>query len=135
MPLPVPLDLLALARDVPPPQRHYFVEFGSGMFHVKQLRRGPLGTLAEITFLARWLGGHPEVASILLVSSASHLRRVRMCCRALLREGLQVKLAAVPEDPHVPGAGASAEKEPAGSVLKELLKLPVYWIVLRGRRR
>lgn len=131
MALPVPLDLLALASTVPPAQRHYFVEFESKMFHVKHLHPGRLGTLAEIESLARWLEGHPEVASIVVVSSPSHLRRVRMCCRALLREGVEVRLAAVPANFAAPGP-RRLEEESAGAVLKELLKLAVYWTVLRG---
>lgn len=133
LPLPVPLDLLAIASGVPPPERHYFVEFGK-MFHVKQLHPGRFGTLTELESLARSLEGRPEVTSIVIVSSPWHLRRVRMCCRELFREGLEVKLAAVPEDSPDPGTGPSAEKEPAATVLMELLKLPVYWMVIRRRR-
>jgi hypothetical protein len=133
LPLPVPLDLLAIASGVPPPERHYFVEFGK-MFHVKQLHPGRFGTLTELESLARWLEGRPEVTSIVIVSSPWHLRRVRMCCRALLREALEVKLAAVPEDYPGPSTGPSAGQERA-AVLMELLKLPVYWMVLRRRRR
>ncbi len=135
LPLPVPLDLLAIASSVPPPERHYFVEFEGGMFHVEQLRPERLGTLAEIKSLARWLEGHPEVLSILLVSSASHLRRVRMCCRALLRRGLEVRLAAVPEDGGPACPEQPSEEEPAGAVFAELLKLPAYWLLLRGKLR
>ncbi len=129
--LPVPLDLLALARTVPPAQRHYFVEFEGQMFHVKQLRPGRFGTLTEIASLAHWLKGHPEVASILIVSSSSHLRRIRMCCRALLHEGVVVRLAAVPASSA--GSGPRGLEESTAAVLKELLKLPVYWMVLQGK--
>ena len=128
LPLPVPLDLLAMAAGVPPPERHYFVEFESRTFHVDHVRPGPFGTLAEIESLARWLDSHQEITSMVVVSSPSHLRRVRMCCRARLREGVEVRLAAVPDPKGL------AEKESTGAVLEELLKLPVYWMVLRGSR-
>lgn len=132
MALPVPLDLVALARTIPAPQRHYFVEFEGEMFHVKQLRRGRFGTLTEIRALARWLEEHPQAASIVVVSSPSHLRRIRMCCRALLREGVEVRLAAVPADFAAPEP-RPFEEESAGAVLKELLKLAVYWTLLRKK--
>ncbi len=132
MALPVPLDLVALARTIPPPERHYFVEFEGEMFHVKQLGPGPFGTLAEIESLAHWLTGHAEVASILIVSSSSHLRRICMCCRALLPESVRVRLAAVPADFAAPEP-RPFEEESAGAVLKELLKLAVYWTLLRKK--
>ena len=134
LPLPVSVDLLAMASSVPPPERHYFVEFEGKMFHVEQSRPRSLGTLSEIEWLGRWLEGHPEVKSILVVSSSSHLRRIRMCCRALLRHGVEVRLAAVPADPAAVGPRGRAEGEPTAAILKELLKLSVYWILLRARR-
>jgi hypothetical protein len=131
MTLPVPLDLLSMASTIPPPQRHYFVEFSGEMFHVKHLRPGRFGTLAEVSALADWLKGEREVASVLIVSSPAHLRRVRLCCRMLLPKTVEVRLAAVPAKLAASSAGPWVEKESAGAVLGELLKLAVYRVLLR----
>lgn len=133
MELPVPLDLLSLASTIPPPQRHYFVEFRGQMFHVKHLRLGRFGTLGEVEALTEWLKDHREVASVVIVSSATHLRRIRLCCRALLPKAVEVRLAAVPAELAASGTGKRAERESAGAVLGELLKLAVYWAFLRRR--
>jgi uncharacterized SAM-binding protein YcdF (DUF218 family) len=135
MPLPVPLDLLKLAQEVPPPQRHYFVFFEAQSVQVEHVPPRRFGTLTEIESLAAWLGKNPQIRSLLLVSSSTHLRRVRLCCRALLGPEIQYALCASPE----PTEGADVEQDPAtGSrataVFSELFKLILYWILLKLRR-
>src|SRR5882724_9770812 len=73
MALPVPLDLLKLAQDVPPPQRHYFVFFQDQQVRVERVKPGRFGTLMEIETLARWLIENPNIRSVLVISSDTHL--------------------------------------------------------------
>jgi hypothetical protein len=84
MPLPVPLDLLKLAQGFVPPLRHFFVLFEKDTVQVEHVRPGRFGTLTEIASLARWLNANPQIHSLLIVSSTTHLRRLRLCCRSLL---------------------------------------------------
>jgi len=133
MSLPVPLDLLEMAQPVPPPRRHYFVFFCGQTVQVELIARERLGTLSEVRALVRWLAQHPEIRSLLVVSSEAHLRRIRMSCRALLPS--QVPVA------YVAAASAYQSKAEQGPPppshmddLLELLKLSVYWMLLKLRK-
>jgi hypothetical protein len=95
--LPRAPDLLAIAKHTPPTERHYFVWLRDGEFDVKRIPVRRLGTLGEIDAFADWLAARPQISSLLLVSSAPHLRRLRMCCHALLSPSLKVRFRAVPE--------------------------------------
>ena len=88
--LPAPLDLLSVAQAVPPPERHYFVEFDASGVKFEKTRVGRYGTLSEIEELAKWCERNREVTRLMVVSSGYHLRRVRMCCNALLPKGVQL---------------------------------------------
>ena len=146
MPLPVSLDLLKIAQEVPPPQRHYFVCFQGQEVRVEHVLPGRFGTLTEIAALARWLDANPEVRSVIVISSASHLRRIRMCCRSLLKGNPKLVFLAAPLDtPHPPPAGAPdaqvehtlSEEGGLTPTLKgdlwELFKLAIYWALLKFR--
>lgn len=121
--LPAPLDLLSAVQSVPPPERHFFVEFSDGGVRYERTRVGRFGTLSEMAALAEWCAKNPEVRSLLVVSSGYHLRRVRMCCRALLAQVLCVFVAAPREQP-----------VPFGRLAAEVVKLAVYRGVLAMRR-
>ena len=127
MPLPVSLDLLKLAADVPPPERHYFVVFEGGKVQVEYVRPKRFGTLTEMEALARWHDKHPEVRSLVVVSSGPHLRRLRLCCRALL--GTHVEVAFVAAS----GSSSSANEDSQNAAFLELAKLILYWILLKLR--
>jgi len=88
--LPIELDPLKLAQDLPPPRRHFFVLFQGKECHVEHVQPGRLGTLTEIVALARWLSANPGVQSLMIISNETHLRRIRMCCRSLLRRGVEI---------------------------------------------
>jgi hypothetical protein len=131
MPLPVPLDLLKLAQGVPPPQRHYFVLFQSQEVRVEHVPPGRFGTLTEIDSLGRWLVMNPDIRSVLVVSSDTHLRRIRMCCRYLLNDNLQIAFLAAPfsaRETEQESALRSAVDD-----LLELFKLSIYWVLLKIR--
>jgi uncharacterized SAM-binding protein YcdF (DUF218 family) len=146
MALPVPLDLLKLAQELPPPQRHYFAFFEGQQVQTQHVLPGRFGTLTEIEALARWLGEHPEIRSVLIVSSGPHLRRIRMCCRSLLDPNLKMAFLAAPPtlseqplpEPPKQQQDYSHPKESSGFAtakenLMELFKLAIYWILLLFR--
>jgi uncharacterized SAM-binding protein YcdF (DUF218 family) len=126
MDLPVPLDLLKLAQDVPPPHRHYFVFFEGPQVRTEHVLPRRFGTLTEIDALARWLSEHPDIGSVLIVSSDSHLRRIRMCCRSLLSPKMKLAFLAAPLALDQNSALASAKED-----LMELCKLAIYWVLLK----
>jgi uncharacterized SAM-binding protein YcdF (DUF218 family) len=117
----VPLDLLA-ARPTSLRERHFFVAFSAQDVSFEKIPLGRLGTLREIRALAKWCKERPEIASLIVVSSGYHLRRVRLCCRALLPSAIGVIYAAVPEETDVH----------KWELALELLKLPLYAAVLAG---
>ncbi|HXL22035.1 MAG TPA: hypothetical protein VOA78_06195 [Candidatus Dormibacteraeota bacterium] len=118
-----PIDLLA-ARPISPRGRHFFVTFSADEVSFEKIAPGWLGTLREIRALAKWCKQRPEITSLIMVSSGYHLRRVRLCCRALLPKAIRVTYAAVPGEAEVP----------AREFALELLKLPFYGAVLAGVR-
>lgn len=133
MPLPSPLDLLKLAQNQPPQTRHYFVLFQANECRVEHVQPRRFGTLTEIAALARWLAANPEVQSLLLVSNAAHLRRIRLCCQFLLRPGLELTFLLVPSS-----LLDLAEPQPSGmqstmSDLLELTKVLAYRLLLTLR--
>jgi len=131
MALPVPLDLLKLAQQMPPPQRHYFVFFQGQDVQVAHVFPGRFGTLTEIEALARWLGAHPDIRSILVISSDMHLRRIRMCCRSLLNPNVEVAYLAAPYSP--PEQEQRSALASTMDALLELFKVLTYWALLKIR--
>jgi hypothetical protein len=127
--LPIPLDLLKLAFDVPPPQRHFFVFFEGQRVGVEHVRPRRFGTLTEIESLANWLQSHPEIHSLLIISNDTHLRRIRMCCQSCLGAGFKIALMAAPEV-----SSRNRKSESTIAVLVEVLKGVLYWAILRLRR-
>lgn len=128
MALPVPLDLLKLSQEMPPPQRHYFAFFDGQQVRTEHVSPRRFGTLTEIEALAHWLSENPDIGSVLVVSSDAHLRRIRMCCRSLLSPKLKLAFLAAPHPPDEISAFASAKDD-----LLELFKLAIYWVLLKLR--
>lgn len=121
--LPQTIDLLEMAQSIPPPQRHFFVLFEDQQFTVQRIPVRMLGTLSEIDALADWLLEHPEISSLLLVSSGSHLRRLRICCRRLLRRNVKCSFVAAPEESGNSGSNRKA-------ILLECFKVACYAVLL-----
>lgn len=125
--LPRPtVDLPSLAAPVPPRQRHYFVALEPGATTPSRIQRGILGTWSEMSALACCLQQRPGVNSLLIISSAFHLRRVRLCARALLPSGLAIRYLAVPQDGLVSPSAWWRDRRTRSDVLKEFPKLLVY---------
>src|SRR6267378_573302 len=121
--LPPTIDLLQMAQSTPPPQRHFFVLFENQQFTVERIHVRTLGTLSEVDALADWLLAHPEISSLLVVSSGSHLRRLRMCCRRLLRRNVKCSFVATPEESGENGSNRKA-------ILLECFKVSCYLVLL-----
>jgi uncharacterized SAM-binding protein YcdF (DUF218 family) len=146
MALSAPLDLLKLAQEVPPPQRHYFAFLEGKQVETQHVLPRRFGTLTEIDALARWLSKRPEIGSVLIVSSGTHLRRIRMCCRSLLNANIRLAFLAapptlseqpLPEPPEqqqdYPQPEENSGFATAKEDLMELFKLAIYWVLLKFR--
>jgi hypothetical protein len=121
--LPQTIDLLQMAQSIPPPQRHFFVLLENQQFTVQRIPVRMLGTLSEIDALADWLLAHPEISSLLVVSSGSHLRRLRVCCRRLLRRNVKCWFVATPMEK---GNNDSNRK----AIMLEWFKIACYQVFL-----
>lgn len=144
MNLPTPSDLLKLAQEVAPRERHYFVFFEGQEVRVEHVPPRRFGTLTEIAALRRWLAANHEIRSAIVISSATHLRRIRMCCRSLLNPEIEMAFLAAPfplPGRPAPGSGESPqdhlqpdESSVAASLVEDLLelfKLAIYWVLLK----
>jgi uncharacterized SAM-binding protein YcdF (DUF218 family) len=129
--LPQTIDLLTLAQSIPPPQRHFFVLFENQQFTVQRMPLRILGTLSEIDALVGWIRWHPEISSLLVVSSATHLRRLRICCRALLPHGVRTSFLAAAGEGNLPDPrkwwGDVATRK---MVLSECFKIACYFLFM-----
>jgi DUF218 domain len=121
--LPQTIDLLQMAQSIPPPQRHFFVLFENQQFTVQRIPVRMLGTLSEIDALADWLLAHPEISSLLVVSSGSHLRRLRMCCRRMLRRDVKCSFVATPMESENNDSNRNA-------IMLECFKIACYQVLL-----
>lgn len=117
--LPAWPRLLELQSGISSEGGLFFLHYDSVRWHIERLAVRPLGTMNEIAHFAEWLRRHPKVRSVLVVSGGSHLRRVRMCCRALLPRSVRFLLAGGPPD--------------SDRLIAEYAKLFLYWIVLAIR--
>ena len=132
---PPEIDLARVAASTQAAQRHYFVSSEAGRSDVELIPRGRFGTLSEIRALARWLRSRPQVASLVVVSSGPHLRRVRACCRALLPARLQLRFLPVPNDGGLTRNSWWRNRYCRMLVLKEVGKILVYRLVLIAASR
>ncbi len=132
LPFPVRLNLPAVAASVSPAQRYLFVHLVNKTSEVVFIHKGRLGTLSEILALKAWLAARSEIKSVLIVSSAAHLRRVRLCCRSLLPAFVHFRLVAADKDGLRPDLWWRTSKTMV-IVLLEFPKLLLYWLVFTLR--
>jgi hypothetical protein len=129
-----PVDLMRMARDIPPSQRHCLIDFHRTETKVRWMRPGRLGTLSEMKALRKWLEENSDITSVLIVSSGMHLRRLRVCAVALFSRKYNLQFCAVP----VGFKGAMCDDSEAGTpswrpILLECLKLGIYSTLLATR--
>jgi hypothetical protein len=138
LPLPVALDLLPIAQEIPAPERHFFILFGEDEPRVERIAVRRFGTLRETEALAGYLERHRDIRIVSVVTSAVHARRVGLCCRVLLPRDVKFQIVAVPRSRT--GTSDTGVTEPRASLVEsatELVKLGVYRVMLffRGRPR
>jgi len=124
-------DLLRMVDHVAPPKRHFFVSLTEQEIRVQRISRGNLGTLSEIQALAEWLHERPQITSLSIVSSGSHLRRLRICCRAILPARLRILFLPVPENTSLANREVSwFDKKAIRGLFSELIKIACYSALL-----
>jgi len=124
-------NLRQIAALISPHRRHFFVHLSNEGSEIKLVRKGYFGTLTEISALREWLEKHKEIRSVLIVSSAPHLRRLRLCGRRLLTPLVEFRLAMVTgEDASLREDQWWRTNRTRMMVLGELPKLLLYKIYL-----
>jgi hypothetical protein len=124
--LPVSLDLLSFASATEPRYRHYFVKIERGTADPRRIVVGRFGTWSEILAFSDWLTLNGPIGSVLVVSSGFHLRRVRMCCRRLVRDGTKLTFVAVPDESRHFRSYWWLNPNARKLILSELLKVAIY---------
>ena len=129
--LPDDGGLAELVQRTPPRERHFFVvlrragpvETAARAFRVKT---GGLGTWNEARALAEFID-RERIRSVLVVSSASHLRRAVATLRGLSPPGVRIDATAVPEhESSIPRDGWWRTARTRRAVLWEAVKLLLY---------
>jgi uncharacterized SAM-binding protein YcdF (DUF218 family) len=124
-------QLCAARSGTPPGLRHFFVLYDDLGWRVTRIPLGRFGTFSEIRALRDLLLERPLQRSLLIVSDASHLRRVQLCCCRLLPKRIVVRYAAAPEDIHTRGRFWHAFSQ---WVLERIKILIYYTIFAIGNR-
>lgn len=129
LPLPVSLNLRAIAAETAPEERHYFVDVEGGRAECHRIDIGRFGTWSEVLAFSNWLHKNQAIRSATIVSSGFHIRRIRICCRWLVRGDSRLTFLAVPEEDDHFRTNWWRDPKCRRLVLKELVKLPVYKIL------
>jgi len=118
--LPRDGGLQKLVSAIPPVERHFFVREWKDRTESVAVTKGKYGTLTEALAAANLLR-EGEYHSLMVVSSAFHLRRVALAFRRTFRgSGTRLVFTAVPEEP----------PESRSELLKELRKYLLYKLLL-----
>ncbi len=128
--LPASMGLPRLASQWPPSRRHFFVYMDGKKSYTQHVEPKGLGTLTEMNALSDWLKAHREIRTVLIVSSWTHLFRLRMCCDALLPVSVANRLVAIPKDESKNDRTNIQNGENHGQHLLELAKIVLYAVVL-----
>jgi hypothetical protein len=128
--LPVAVNLVAASSLIAPPIRHFFVAFERGKATVERVALLRLGTWSEVNAFADWLEMRPHVRSATVISSGFHLRRIRLCCRLLVPERVELSFFDIQEE--LVGLDRNQWWRNVFArrlMLLELFKLFLYWCV------
>jgi uncharacterized SAM-binding protein YcdF (DUF218 family) len=121
--------LLDLVERTPPVRRHFFVVARPDRVGTHHVEPGTLGTWTEASALVDFLAAE-KAASVLVVSSAIHLRRAVSTLQALARRrGLMLRVDAAPVPEHessIAREGWWREPRARRAVLWEGVKLLLY---------
>ena len=128
--LPDDGGLVDLVERTPPVERHFFVALDRSGARAGRVKARGLGTWNEAEALAE-LMRREGLGSVLVVSSAIHLRRAVMTLRGLSGAGIRIDAAAVPErESSIPRDGWWRAPEPRRTLLWEVVKLLLYRVRL-----
>lgn len=130
--LPASVDLPGLASSTEPRFRHYFVTIASGAAETQRIGIGKFGTLSEIRAFSDWLRAHRLIRSATIVSSGFHLKRIRMCCRSLMREGTRLNFVGVPDEERYLRAHWWRDPSSRRLLLSEVGKIAAYRLLVQG---
>lgn len=115
---------------------HFFAYFDRENWTVERIPVGWFGTLSEIRELGRWLHQRAFAGEVMIVSVGTHLKRVRLCCRALLPKQCAVRYAAVDGTIQTStGEEVQPESETTTDIVIEVIKVWVYRVLLLFVRR
>ncbi len=130
--LPSDGGLLRLVEATPPLLRHFFLEVGRSGASCRVIPRGRFGTATEGAALGR-LAAERGLGSVLVVSSAPHLRRIALCLARVPRPpSTRFTLVSVPDSMCSIGRERWwANPEVCTLVAKEWLKLALYRLLPR----
>src|SRR6266850_2112654 len=81
LPLAIP-QLVAMRDATQPSERHFWIDVTNGNSKISHANLQERGTFGELQALASYLEPHAP-ASIAIVSTSIHLRRVQSCCTRL----------------------------------------------------
>jgi hypothetical protein len=91
-------ELISLRDRTPPDDRHFWVDCGGPEMTISLAQLKRIGTFEELEGIATYLAASNPPASIALVSTSIHLRRIHFCCsRIPFFAERKVSLCAVPE--------------------------------------
>jgi hypothetical protein len=114
---------------------HFFANFDSAEWLVEPISTHLFGTLSEIKALAAWLSRHATIRSLLIVSSATHSKRIQMCCRRLLPGRCGTRVIAVPVEQASSEPALPRERTGIRRTLAEWAKVLLYRFVLPFYRK
>ncbi len=130
--LPSDGGLLDLVAATPPPRRHFLLSLDRDSASCVVIPRGRFGTATEAAALGR-LAAERGLGSVLVISSAPHLRRVALSLARVPRpSSTRFVLAAVPDSMCSIGRERWwANREVCALLAKEWLKWALYRILPR----
>ena len=116
---------------LPQPARgHFFVSLDSAQWLVEPISVHWFGTLSEMKALGGWLSREAPTRSLLIISSAIHSKRIRICCEAFIPGRCRVKIIAVPVDQGQSRATLPFEPISMRRIVSEWAKVLLYRAVL-----
>ncbi len=127
--LPLTFDLRSIASATEPRRRHYFIATAANSIECRPIPVGRLGTLSEVIAFSNWLKANDTIRSAIIISSGFHLRRLRLCCRNILRDRLPVSFVARIEDDRRTRGRWWRHSKMRDIVVYELFKIGIYAII------
>lgn len=125
-------ELLKLRDQTPPPERHFWIDMDGAKTTIRRAAMKDTGTFPELQAFAKYIAPQ-AAASIALISTSIHLRRIRYCCSKIPELAHRpISLWAVPESRNSFQSGTLWKRRSDSSyVLSECVKLLAYMLMYR----